>query len=159
MAFAGRIGITSILGYLKGHLAIEQRETNKLVGKRSRRFVILWSAREESLIKAITLQLGGVAALKKKGVVLKIMCTGSGEGEQRVNIKELVRSQIRSEIHVFGENGPRTMKICVLSCGPGRVADLVRAAAIESIGTKGVDISLVEDAFCWRYALKHSFQQ
>ena len=149
VAFAGGIGITSILGYLKVHLAaIEQQETRKEIGKTSRRFILFWSAREESLIKAVRSQLGDIGALRKKGVELSIFCTGSGEGE-RVNIKELVRGEVRKESQIFGENGSRSIKLCVLSCGPGRMADLVRAAVVESIGTKGVDVSLVEDAFCW----------
>jgi hypothetical protein len=40
-------------------------------------------------------------------------------------------------------------KACVVSCGPGGMADEVRKAVVGSIGKMGVSVELVEEAFCW----------
>lgn len=134
LALAGGIGITSILGYLKVHLAaIGQQETRKEIGKKSRRFILFWSAREESLIKAVRSQLGDIGALRNKGVELRIFCTASTEGE-RVSIQELVRGEVRNGSQTFKEGGSRRVKLCVLSCSPGTMADLVRAAVVDRRG-------------------------
>ncbi|KAF3384099.1 Ferric reductase transmembrane component 3, partial [Talaromyces pinophilus] len=146
VAFAGGIGITSVLGYLKAHLTAAEQDLRKELGKR---FVLVWSAREDSLIQAVSSHFGDLTVLGAKGVELRISCTSSGEGAHRVDVKELLRDEIRNESQRSRNNGSRRRKLCVLSCGPGRMADAVRAAVVGSVGTEGVVVSLAEDAFCW----------
>jgi predicted ferric reductase len=146
VAFAGGIGITSILGYLKAHLTAAEQYSRKELGKR---FVLVWSAREDSLIQAVSSQFGDLTVLGAKGVELRISCTSSGEGAHRVDVKGLLRDEIRTESQRYRNNGSRRRKLCVLSCGPGRMADAVRAAVVGSVETEGIVVNLVEDAFCW----------
>jgi predicted ferric reductase len=138
LAIAGGIGITSILGYLELYLSSNSQNTTKK-GKTTR-FVLFWTAREESLINAIRSQIGDIESLRGKGVEIKIVCTENGE--ERLNVRDVVGRQVESE----GLNGRR---VCVVCCGPGALADGVRGAVVGCVGKRGVSVDLVEEAFCW----------
>lgn len=97
--------------------------------------------REQSLIAAIKSQIGDFEALKRRGVEVRIVCTGHGEG-QRLDVHDAVGSE------VVGEGG-KGRKVCVVCCGPGGLADSVRGAVVDVVGKKGVRVDLVEEAFCW----------
>ena len=86
-------------------------------------------------------QTGDVEELNAKGVEVRVVCTGIGDGE-RVDVQELVRGE------VLGEAG-EGRKVCVVSCGPGTLADGVRRSVVSVVGKKGVSVDLVEEAFCW----------
>lgn len=137
LAIGGGIGITSILGYLQLYLA----ELEKSSKRRPSRFVLFWTAREESLIAAGSSQIGDVEELKAKGVEVRVVCTGTGDGE-RVDVQELVRGEAMSE-------GAKGRSVCVVCCGPGALADGVRSSVVGVVGKKGVSVDLVEEAFCW----------
>jgi predicted ferric reductase len=135
IAVAGGIGITSLLGYLELYLSGEK--------KKATRFCLFWSVREESLIRAIKSQLGDLEALRRKGVEITITCTEEGdEQSRRMDVGAVVRGEVMSE-------GKVGRKACVVSCGPGGMADEVRKAVVGSIGKMGVSVELVEEAFCW----------
>jgi len=136
IAIVGGIGITSILCYLQDYLSSSVKDRR---GKASK-FLLFWSAKEESLITAVKSQFGNVDDLRRKGVELSIVCTGTG-GE-RLNIREAVRQEVESEEHT-------ARKVCVVSCGPGGMADEVRASVVDSTGRNGVQIELVEESFGW----------
>jgi hypothetical protein len=150
LAVAGGIGITSILGYLESYLQSHSTlnhapdpEGRKRVTLRATRFVLFWSAREESLVRAIKSQLADVVALERKGVDVTIVCTnGSNNASRSLNIGEVVRGEVLSE-------GNIGRKVCVISCGPGRMSDAVRATVVDCIGKNGVSIKLIEESFCW----------
>jgi hypothetical protein len=57
-----------------------------------------------------------------------------------------VGAVVRGEVMSEGRVG---RKACVVSCGPGGMADEVRKAVVGSIGKMGVSVELVEEAFCW----------
>ncbi len=135
-AIAGGIGITSILGYLELYLS-SQNTTKK--GKMTR-FILFWTVREKSLITAVESQIGDIERLKEKGVDVRIVCTGTGEG--RVDVRDVVGREVETE----GSEGRR---VCVVCCGPGALSDGVRAAVVKCVGKRGVSVDLVEEAFCW----------
>ncbi|KAE9375350.1 hypothetical protein N431DRAFT_463438 [Stipitochalara longipes BDJ] len=137
LAIAGGIGITSILGYLQLYL-LELEKGSKC---RPSRFVLFWTAREKSVIAAVRRQIGGVEELKAKGVEIRVLCTGIGDGE-RVDVQELVSGDVMSE-------GAKGRRVCVVCCGPGALADGVRKSVVDVVGKKGVGVELVEEAFCW----------
>jgi predicted ferric reductase len=137
LAIAGGIGITSILGYLQLYLS----ELEKGLKRRPSRFILFWTVREESLIAAVSSQMGDVEELNAKGVEVRVVCTGIGDGE-RVDVQELVRAE------VLGEGG-EGRKVCVVSCGPGALADGVRKSVVGVVGKKGASVDLIEEAFCW----------
>lgn len=97
--------------------------------------------REESLIAAVNSQIGDFEVLKGRGVEVRIVCTGNGKGG-RVDAREVVVTEVMSE-------GGKGRKVCVICCGPGGLADSVRAAVVDVVGKKGVHVDLVEEAFCW----------
>jgi predicted ferric reductase len=151
VAVAGGIGITCILGYLNLYLtslcAIPPDDETAVPRKRGRssRFVLFWSAREESLITAIKSQLADAEELRRKGVEVNIVSTGEaddGQSAERLDISEVIRGELGSERNT-GRN------VCVVSCGPGGMADVVRAAVVRNIGKNGVDVGLIEDVFAW----------
>ena len=135
IAVGGGIGITSLLGYLELYLSSEK--------KKATRFCLFWTVREESLIRAIKSQLGDLEVLRQRGVEVTITCTGeSDEQSRRMDVGAVVREEVISE----RKTG---RKVCVISCGPGGLADEVRKAVVDSIGKMGVSVELVEEAFCW----------
>jgi predicted ferric reductase len=135
IAVAGGIGITYLFGYLELYLSTEK--------KAATRFCLFWSAREESLIRAIKSQLGDLELLRQKGVQVTIACTGEGdEQSRRTDVGAVVREEVMNE-------GRVGRKVCVVSCGPGGMADEVRKTVVGSIGKTGVSVELVEESFCW----------
>jgi hypothetical protein len=68
------------------------------------------------------------------------VCTGIGDGE-RVDVQEVVQKEVVSE-------GEKKRSVCVISCGPGTLADGVRKS-VGVVGKKGVGVDLVEETFCW----------
>jgi predicted ferric reductase len=137
LAIAGGIGITSILGYLQLYLS----EKEKGVRHMPSRFILFWTAREESLITAVSSQTGDVEELRAKGVEVTVVCTGIGDGE-RADVQQLVSREVESE-------GSKGRSVCVISCGPGALADGVRKSVVGVVGKNGVRVDLVEEAFCW----------
>jgi hypothetical protein len=103
-------------------------------------FLLFWSAKEESLIAAVKSQLKSGDELSRKGAGFSIVCTGVRE--QRLNVKRVVYDEVKSE-------GNAARKVCVVSYGPGGMADEVRAAVVECIGKTRVWVELVEEAFGW----------
>lgn len=88
-------------------------------------------------------QLDDAGILAGQGVQLRIVCTGGGnEREARMDFGALVKRLVVSE----GRNGRR---VAVVSCGPGAMADGIRAAVVDCLGLEGVEVELVEEAFCW----------
>lgn len=146
LAIAGGIGITSIIGYLQLYLdslCVVRDDTKRGRPGKASRFILVWSVREESLIKAINSQLGDTDALRRKGVELQIVHTRDDDpSSRRLNVDEVVRNEL------LGEED-RGKKVCVVMCGPGGMADTVRSAVVGCIGQKGVDVELVEESFCW----------
>lgn len=146
LAIAGGIGITSIIGYLQLYLdtlCVLNDDTKRRHPGKASRFILVWSVREESLIKAINSQLGDVDVLRMKGVELQIMHTRDDDASaRRLDVNEVVRNELLGE-----EDGGK--KVCVVMCGPGGMADSVRSAVVGCIGQKGVDVELVEESFCW----------
>ena len=93
------------------------------------------------MIAAVRSQIGGIEALKIKGVEVRTVCTGTREGE-RVDVQELVKEEVMSE-------GAKGRSVCAVCCGPGALVDGVRKSVVGAVRKKGVDVDLVEDAFCW----------
>jgi predicted ferric reductase len=137
LGIAGGIGITSILGYLQLYLS----ELEKGSKRKPSRFILFWTVREESLIAAVSSQTGDAEELKVKGVDVRVVCTAIGDGE-RLDVQELVQTEVMSE-------GAKGRSVCVISCGPGKLADGVRKSVVGVVGQKGVNVELVEEAFCW----------
>lgn len=135
LAVAGGIGITSIMGFLQMYLSSFGKKV------RPTRFALNWTVREESLIQAVRAQIGDIEELKGRGVDVKIVWTGNGD-ENRIDVKEVVGKEIESE-------ATKGRSVCVVSCGPGALADGVRKAVVGCVGKKGVRVELVEEAFCW----------
>jgi predicted ferric reductase len=146
LAIAGGIGITSIISYLQLYLETLRGPTHageprRRGGARASRFVLVWSAREESLVKAIRSQIGDGPELGRKGVEIRIVDTSVAGGE-RLDVDEVVRGEVLGE-----ENEGR--KVAVVVCGPGGMADAVRGAVVGCIGKGDVEVELVEESFCW----------
>ena len=137
LAVAGGIGITSILSYLTWYLSLPPKTHG-----RPTRFVLLWTAREESLIKAVLSEIGALDVLSTKGVKTQIVCTGTEE-HGRFDVKGLVPELIQSEANL-------ERKVVVVTCSPGVLADEVRASVVKAVGFPGrAQVELVEEAFCW----------
>lgn len=146
LAIAGGIGITSILGYLKLYLSSlsvhPENERSCRRSGRASRFVLFWSAREESLITAIKSELADADELRRRGIELTVVCTGQGGNGERLNITQVVSDELES-----AQNAERS--VCIVSCGPGGMADDVRATVVRCNGENGADVELIEDAFGW----------
>ncbi|KAK8097650.1 uncharacterized protein PG998_013136 [Apiospora kogelbergensis] len=169
----GGIGITNALGFIQAYQAsrprggaVEEEEedlgnSKRGILRRTKRFVLAWSARELPLIEHVQQTF----LRDVKGVKCLLWCTGSSsstsaamssskdEGvaleqtmsttaaaaiqEGRMDTGKVVRSAV--------EEGRHTT---IISCGPGAMTDEVRGHVVGCV-KDGLRVDLIEEAYAW----------
>ena len=136
IGIAGGIGITSIIAHLQHFRSLQRQSKGNLT-----RFLMVWKVREESMVSAVQAMIGDVDSLARYGVEVRIL-RKSDDGS-RVDLGDLIKTEI-SAGHNVGK------KVCVVTCAPGAMADVIRSTVVGSIGMKGpAGVELVEEAFAW----------
>ncbi|KAH7403806.1 hypothetical protein BKA64DRAFT_744334 [Cadophora sp. MPI-SDFR-AT-0126] len=136
IGIAGGIGITSITAHLQQFLALQQQKKGSLT-----RFLLVWKVREESMISAVRKMIGDTNSLARRGV--QVMILQKSDDERRIDLGDLIRNEF-SGAHNIGK------KLCVVTCAPGAMADVIRSTVVACIGMKGpAGVELVEEAFAW----------
>ena len=144
LAFAGGIGITSILGYLNAYLSSASNTGGrdgsiKLKGMRAQRMVIRWAVRESSLVEAIVPQIPGELLLRNHNMDTIISC--GQRGDPRLDFRGILREEIQ------GSSG--YSKFAIVVCGPGRMADEIRSNVVELKEIDNGRVELIEEVFAW----------
>lgn len=136
IGIAGGIGITGITGHLQLYLSLQREKKGSLT-----RFLLVWKVREESMVSAVRRMIEDQESLARAGV--EVMIIRKSDDGQRVDLGELIKREIGSV-----ENYAK--KVCVVTCAPGAMADVIRSAVVGCIGMKGPSgVELVEESFAW----------
>jgi predicted ferric reductase len=137
VAFAGGIGITTILGYLTAYIASFPKSPGREM--RATKLKIFWSVRESSLVEVFKSHLPPDVLLTERNVDITIVCKEMGD--RRLNCEDILDREL---------SGKETIKrLAVLVCGPGKMADEIRAIVAEFRGYNYIKVSLVEESFGW----------
>ncbi|GKT40313.1 ferric/cupric reductase transmembrane component B [Colletotrichum spaethianum] len=146
----GGIGITGALGFI-------QQYAKSWVGEASnkaKRFVLVWSAREMSVIEHVRRNFLD----KAPGVECSFYCTGassddasgqkehtSGDADATVAGVTLGRMDVGAVIRSHLEKNHHT---AVLVCGPGQMADEAVVHVVNGV-KDGFKVDVIEEAFAW----------
>jgi predicted ferric reductase len=157
LCIAGGIGVTHTLGYVQRYaedalIPVDQRRSCM---RHTQRLVFAWTAREPELIQHVRENLlpvvrdfpGNVAGRRLE---YQFWITGIRENGRNVERDGTVleTGQRMDVAEVLGQVLSPTGRVVVVVCGPGGLADVVRAQVARSIGQcKSLD--LVEEAFGW----------
>ena len=129
LCIAGGIGISSMLAVIQEH---KERWENSTC---SNRLVLVWSARERSLIEFVRSKLPRDP--ERYGMEFRITCTGDGSLTLRVDLRSVIEGEVA-----------RAQKLAVVVCGPAKMSDQVREEVVRNV-RKGADVQLHEEAFAW----------
>lgn len=142
---AGGVGVTAILGYIQAF--VESHGNMK-----TKRMVVVWSAREAGFIRAIARD---ALSNLPTNVGLQLHCTGSQTSEldakyavtyARPQLSDIVKSNV--------EALPAGERVAFLVSGSGSMSDEVRQAVIKRIGTgegqvDGDRVNFFDEVFAW----------
>jgi ferredoxin-NADP reductase len=142
---AGGVGITAILGYLQAF--VDSPRTTK-----TKRMIIVWSAREADFIRTVA---GSLLSNLPENVNLQLHCTGDKASE--LDAKYTVahaRPQLSNVVKSNVEALPAGERIAFLVSGSGSISDEVRQAVVECIGTSaeqvdGDRVNFFDEVFAW----------
>jgi hypothetical protein len=141
VCIAGGVGITAILGYVCAFVEAQRMAgRERTQGSTAARMVVVWSAKEIGLIDAVKGMVPTDA--EARGVELRFTCTERSTREdenKRMDIGQIIQAEAQ---------GLGSKKLAVVSCGPGDMADVVRAEVVDSL-RKGRSVELYEEAFAW----------
>ncbi|KAF8595806.1 hypothetical protein BDV93DRAFT_563979 [Ceratobasidium sp. AG-I] len=142
---AGGVGVTAILGYIQAFVDSPSEMKTK-------RMVIVWSAREADFIRAV---VGSSLSHLPENVKLQLHCTGSQASE--LDGKYAVthaRPQLPNVVKTNVENLPAGERVAFLVSGSGSMSDEVRQAVVECIGAgpgqvDGDQVNFFDEVFAW----------
>lgn len=153
LCVAGGIGITSCMSFVQQYVN-ESRSSEfapKPLMNCATRFVLAWSAREESLIHHVssTLLPDITSEPQNKHLEYQFWCTGEQSSQDkgleqglhlrrgRMIVEEVVRSVAEKE-----------RRVVVIVCAPGAMSDEVREAVVGCL-RDGMPVDIIEEAFAW----------
>ncbi|MCJ1404862.1 hypothetical protein MMC11_008088 [Xylographa trunciseda] len=141
LAFAGGIGITGILGHLNHYVTTSEAAASKHSKAVSftRRFVLLWMVASATETEAIMPFFPPETAMRDRGIELHVICKESGAN----------RVDFGAEIVKEKTGLSRKESLCVLVCGPARMADEIRKQVVSAETTEGGSLQLHVEAFAW----------
>lgn len=169
VCLVGGIGITNALGYIQEYTSGQlqggesQRKSRGLMRK-AKRFVLLWSAKEQGLINFVKEKFLAFDD-NFEGIEHSFWCTGpstnavvhdsdASDSEAQKNahgglspsaVVTAGRMDIRKELRSYMEKSHQTT---VLVCGPCQMIDEATKEVVDCIG-EGYRVDIVEEAFAW----------
>lgn len=165
LCLVGGIGITNALGYVQEYTSAnlqrgESTEKSRGIMKKTKRFILAWSAREMALIEHVK-QNFLVQEHDVKGIEYLLWCTGPSntttqkldsinDGSQSLSPRTTAavragRMDIGTIIRSSLEAGHQTT---VLVCGPGSMADEATRQVVNCV-KDGFRVDLIEEAYAW----------
>lgn len=168
LCLVGGIGITNALGYVQEYTSAnlqrgESSGKSRGIMKKTKRFILAWSAREVALIEHVK-QNFLVQKDDVKGIEYSFWCTGpSNTAAQKVDSIDdksqkaeslssrttaavpAGRMDIGTVIRSSLEAGHQTT---VLVCGPGSLADEATRQVVDCV-KDGFRVDLIEEAYAW----------
>ena len=169
LCLVGGIGITNALGFVQEYTSAnrqigESTGKSRRIMKKTKRFILAWSARELALIEHVK-QNFLVPADDVKGIEYSFWCTGpsntaaqkldsiNDESQKAESLSPIStaaavragRMDIGTVIRSSLEAGHQTT---VLVCGPGSMADEATRQVVKCVKDK-FRVDLVEEAYAW----------
>lgn len=165
LCLVGGIGITNALGYVQEYTSAnlqrgESTEKSRGIMKKTKRFILAWSAREMALIEHVK-QNFLVQEHDVEGIEYSLWCTGPSntttqkldsinDGSQSLSPRTTAavragRMDIGTIIRSSLEAGHQTT---VLVCGPGSMADEATRQVVNCV-KDGFRVDLIEEAYAW----------
>lgn len=169
LCLVGGIGITNALGFVQEYTSAnleggEIAEKSRGIMKKTKRFILAWSAKEMALIEYVK-QNFLVQKDNVRGIEYSFWCTGSSNTAARKSDSMNDESQkaesltpttttaavtagrmdIGTVIRSSLEAGQQTT---VLVCGPGNMADATTKEVVACV-KDGFRVDLVEEAYAW----------
>lgn len=170
LCLVGGIGITNALGFVQEYTSAnlergEISEKSRGIMKKTKRFILAWSAKEMALIEYVK-QNFLVQKDNVKGIEYSFWCTGSSntaaqkwdsinDESQKAKAESLTsrttaavtagRMDIGTVIRSSLEAGHQAT---VLVCGPGNMADAATKQVVNCV-KDGFRVDLVEEAYAW----------
>ena len=156
LCVTGGIGITHNLGFLQRYaddtaLPVQQRDPWM---RYTERLVFAWTVREPELIEHVRASLlpstTGISAGSGRQLEYKFWITGTNKEMKHVEQDgTTLETGYRMNVEdVLKDVMSPTKRVVVIVCGPGGLADAVRAAIVKNIG-KCKSLDLIEEAFAW----------
>ncbi|PWW72554.1 hypothetical protein C7212DRAFT_286213 [Tuber magnatum] len=147
VVIAGGVGVTTILPYLADFV-----DRSRGVGPDNRtltrRFVFVWTAREEELVENVVVKRFPKGVLNREDVSLQLYVTRKkAEGEKKLpgvryrrpNIPEILAAEKRRLVG----------RMAVLSCGPSVLVDITRNAVVECLTQERKHVQYFEESYGW----------
>lgn len=165
LCLVGGIGITNALGYVQEYTSAnlqrgESTEKSRGIMKKTKRFILAWSAREMGLIEHVK-QNFLAQEHDVKGIEYSLWCTGPSNtitqkldsiNDESQSLSPRITAAVRAGRMDIGtvirsslEAGHQTT---VLVCGPGSMADEATRQVVNCV-KNGFRVDLIEEAYAW----------
>lgn len=119
----GGVGITTILPYLTDYME-RSREGRTL----TRRFVFLWTAKEEELVENLVAKKFPKGCLTRADISMQLYVTKSKDGQKKLPGVKYRRPNIPDIL--AAEQRRLVGRMAVMSCGPSVLVDIVRDSVV-----------------------------
>ena len=147
VVIAGGVGVTTILPYL-ADFNNRSRGAGPENRTLTRRFVFVWTAREEELVENVVVKRFPKAVLNREDVSLQLYVTKKkAEGEKKLPGVRYRRPNI-PEI-LAAERKRLVGRMAVLSCGPSVLVDITRNAVVECLTQERKHVQYFEESYGW----------
>ena len=145
--FAGGVGITHQLSFVRELVAGHYLETTA-----TRKVVLIWSVRTVDQLEWVRPWMDEILSMPRRREILKIMLfvTKPNRRSQVVSPSatvQMIPGRANPRTIIAAEMATRIGATVVTVCGPGALADDVRAAAREKIEDGSLDF--MEESFTW----------
>ncbi|PUU78369.1 hypothetical protein B9Z19DRAFT_1084281 [Tuber borchii] len=147
VVIAGGVGVTTILPYL-ADFNNRSRGAGPENRTLTRRFVFVWTAREEELVENVVVKRIPKGVLNREDVSLQLYVTKKkAEGEKKLPGVRYRRPNI-PEI-LAAERKRLVGRMAVLSCGPSVLVDITRNAVVECLTQERKHVQYFEESYGW----------
>ena len=145
IVIAGGVGVTTILPYLADYVERTRGPERRTL---TRRFVFVWTAREEELVENVVVKRFPNGILKRRDISLQLYVTRKKpEGAKKMPGVRYRRPKIEDIIETERKN--LVGRMAVLSCGPSILVDITRNAVVESLGKERKHVQYFEESYGW----------
>lgn len=151
---SGGSGVSAVLPYMQEYLHPELSPSS--VSKVTKRIRMVWAAREQEFVRDV-IDRELAAASSNPSVKLDLFVTGPSAPPVKDDMLDLDRFPGHVDLHYSRPDVPTIIRqeanesvgsIAILVCGPARLSDDARRAAVEMVGA-GYEIGYFEESFGW----------
>ncbi|KAG0136429.1 hypothetical protein HOY82DRAFT_68524 [Tuber indicum] len=147
VVIAGGVGVTTILPYLADFVD-RSRGAGPDNRTLTRRFVFVWTAREEELVENVVVKRFPKGVLNREDVSLQLYVTRKkAEGQKKLPGVRYRRPNIPDIL--AAERKRLVGRMAVLSCGPSVLVDITRNAVVECLTQERKHVQYFEESYGW----------